>query len=115
MISSKDIASGTELTNVKNNVGLRADGSHIPTSGNYTSTAQTVTGEIAALDTQVKKNADNIAQNTPKGSNAITVTEATNGSTIAVKLSGTDSGLEIKDDGLAIKFDTLILDCGTYE
>ena len=128
-ISSKDIASATELTNVKNNVGLGADGSHTPTSGNYTSSATTVTGEIAALDTQVKKNETSITtlnsqvneinskivKNAPKGSDAITVTEAADGgSTIAVKLSGTDSGLEIKNDGLAIKFDTLELDCGTY-
>ena len=127
-ISSKGIASATELTNVKNNVGLNEDGSHITTNGNYTSSATTVTGEIAALDTQVKKNETSITaltsqvseingkinKNAPKGSNAITVTEATNGSTIAVKLSGTDSGLEIKNDGLAIKFETLELDCGTY-
>lgn len=128
-ISSVDTASATELTNVKNNVGLNEDGSHITTSGNYTSSATTVTGEIAALDTQVKKNETSITtlnsqvneingkivKNAPKGSNAITVTEAADGgSTIAVKLSDTDSGLEIKDDGLAIKFDTLELDCGTY-
>ena len=127
-ISSKDIASATELTNVKNNVGLNEDGSHITTNGNYTSSAKTVTEEIAALDTQVKKNETSITtlnsqvneingkidKNAPKGSNAITVTEAANGSTIAVKLSDTDSGLEIKDDGLAIKFETLELDCGTY-
>ena len=128
-ISSKDIASATELTNVKNNVGLGADGSHTPTSGNYTSSAQTVTGEIAALDTQVKKNETSITalnsqvskfngkidKNTPKGSNAITVTQDENGSTIAVKLSGTDSGLVINDNGLAIKFESLELDCGFYQ
>ena len=127
-ISSKDIASATELTTVKNNVGLGADGSHTQTSGNYTSSATTVTGEIAALDTQVKINETSITtlnsqvneingkidKNAPKGSNAITVTEEADGSTIAVKLSGTDSGLEIKDDGLAINFETLELDCGTY-
>ena len=131
-ISSKDIASATELIKVKNNVGLGADGSHTQTSGNYTSTATTVTGEIAALDTQVKKNETSITtlnsqvttitskidKNAPKGSDAITVTEATDGSTIAIKLSGTDSGtdsgLVIKDDGLAINFETLELDCGTY-
>ena len=113
---------------IEGSVGLRADGSHIPTSGNYTSAATTVTGEISALDTQVKENADNITnlnsqvatinskinKNAPKGSNAITVTETANGSTIAVKLSGTDSGLVIKNDGLAINFETFELDCGTY-
>ena len=128
-ISSNNIASATELTNVKKNVGLGADGSHTQTSGNYTSSATTVTGEIAALDTQVKKNETSITtlnsqvsefngkinKNAPKGSNAITVTEGNNGSTIAVKLSGTDSGLVIKNDGLAINFETLELDCGFYQ
>lgn len=125
-ISSVDTASASVLSSetserkaaddkIEGSVGLDADGSHKPTNGNYTRGAETVVDEIAALDAQVKINADNIAQNTPKKSNAITVTQDRNGSTIAVKLSGTDSGLEIKDDGLAIKFDTLVLDCGTYE
>ena len=127
-ISSKDIASATELTNVKNNVGLNEDGSHITTSGNYTSSATTVTGEIAALDTQVKKNETSITtlnsqvneingkivKNAPKGSDAITVTEEDDGSTIAIKLSATNSGLKIDESGLAIDFETLELDCGTY-
>lgn len=138
-ISSVDTASASGLSKeitdrenadreIKESVGLRADGSHIQTSGNYTSAATTVTGEISALDTQVKKNENSITnlnsqvttinnkinKNAPKGSNAITVTEAANGSTIAVKLSGTDSGLVIKNDGLAINFETLELDCGTY-
>lgn len=127
-ISSKDIASATELTNVKNNVGLNENGSHITTSGNYTSSATTVTGEIAALDTQVKKNETSITtlnsqvneingkidKNAPKGSDAITVTEEADGSTIAIKLSATNSGLKIDESGLAIDFETLELDCGTY-
>lgn len=46
---------------IESNVGLAADGSHVKTSGNYTSGATTVVGEIDALDTQVKKNADDIA------------------------------------------------------
>lgn len=128
-ISSVDTASATELTNVKNNVGLGAGGNHIQTSGNYTSSATTVTGEIAALDTQVKKNETSITtlnsqvneingkivKNAPKGSDAITVTEAADGgSTIAIKLSATNSGLKIDESGLAIDFETLELDCGTY-
>ena len=127
-ISSKDIASATELTNVKNNVGLGAGGNHIQTSGNYTSSATTVTGEIAALDTQVKKNETSITtlnsqvneingkivKNAPKGSDAITVTEEADGSTIAIKLSATNSGLKIDESGLAIDFETLELGCGTY-
>lgn len=125
-ISSVDTASATGLTTetsnriaaddkIEGSVGLNEDGSHKPTNGHYTRGATTVVGEIAALDAQVKTNADNIAQNTPKGSNAITVTQNGDGSTIAVKLSGTDSGLVINDNGLAIKFDTLVLDCGTYD
>lgn len=124
-ISSVDTASATELSNetserkaaddkIEGSVGLGTDGSHITTNGNYTSGATTVVGEIAALDAQVKTNADKIAQNTPKKSNAITVTQEGDGSTIAVKLSTTDSGLEIKDDGLAINFETIELDSGTY-
>lgn len=126
VISSVDTASATELTNetsnriaaddkIEGSVGLNADGSHKTTEGNYTNAAATVVGEIAALDTQVKTNADNIASNKPKQGDAITVTEATDGSTIAVKLSATDSGLVIKDDGLAINFETLGLECGDYE
>lgn len=124
-ISSVDTASATRLSNetserkaaddkIEGSVGLNEDGSHKPTNGHYTSSATTVVGEIAALDAQVKKNADKIAQNTPKESNAITVTQKGDGSTIAVKLSGTDSGLKIDKSGLAINFETLELDCGTY-
>ena len=138
-ISSVDTASASGLSKeitdrkaaddkIEGSVGLSADGSHIQTSGNYTSAATTVTGEISALDTQVKENADNITnlnsqvttinskinKNAPKGSNAITVTKEADGSTIAVKLSGTDSGLVIKNDGLAINFEAFELDCGTY-
>ena len=139
-ISSVDTASASGLSKeitdrkaadrkIKESVGLDAEGNHIkPTNGNYTSGATTVVGEIAALDSQVKKNADNITtlnsqvttingkidKNAPKGSNAITVTKDADGSTIAVKLSGTDSGLVIKNDGLAINFGTFELDCGTY-
>ena len=124
-ISSVDTASATDLANetsnriaaddkIEGSVGLDTDGSHITTNGNYTSSATTVVGEIAALDAQVKTNADNIAKNTPKGSDAITVTQGGDGSTIAVKLSGTDSGLKIDKSGLAINFEALELDCGTY-
>lgn len=51
----------TAIDKVEASVGLAADGSHAPASGHYTSGATTVVGEIAALDTQVKKNADAIA------------------------------------------------------
>lgn len=71
-VSENDIASANALTSeitrakgaedkIEASVGLAADGSHAKTTGNYTKDATTVVGEIAALDTQVKKNADAIA------------------------------------------------------
>ena len=80
-IRENDIASATELTTEVNrakaaedkieaSVGLAADGSHVNAKGNYTSGATTVVGEIAALDTQVKANADAIAAETTRATNA---------------------------------------------
>ena len=80
-VSENDIASATALTTEVNrakaaedkieaSVGLAADGSHVTTNGNYTSGATTVVGEIAALDTQVKANADAIAAETTRATNA---------------------------------------------
>lgn len=43
-------------------IGLNEDGTHKIATGNYTKSATTIAGEIAALDTQVKKNTDNITQ-----------------------------------------------------
>ena len=54
------------IDKVEASVGLTTDGSHVTTSGNYTSGASTVVGEIAALDTQVKTNADAIAAETSR-------------------------------------------------
>lgn len=70
-INENDIASASALTaevdrakaaedKIEASVGLAADGSHVTSKGNYTKNATTVVGEIAALDTQVKANADNI-------------------------------------------------------
>ena len=80
-ISENDIASDTALTTEVNrakaaedkieaSVGLAADGSHVNTNGNYTSGATTVVGEIAALDGQVKANADAIAAETTRATQA---------------------------------------------
>ena len=76
-ISENDIASASALNTEVNrakaaedkieaSVGLAADGSHVKTNGNYTKNATTVVGEIAALDTQVKANADAIAAETSR-------------------------------------------------
>lgn len=142
-ISSVDTASASGLSNetserkaadnkIKGSVGLDADGSHQTTNGNYTSGATTVVEEIAALDTKVKENADNITTLETKvskldggalnGSNAITVTKVENTSTIALKLhkdaSGdttTSSGLKIDGSGLTVDFSAIDLECGDYE
>lgn len=64
-VNEKDIASKTALDaevdratkaedKIEASVGLAADGSHVTTTGNYTKTATTVVGEIAALDAQLK-------------------------------------------------------------
>ena len=80
-VSENDIASDAALTaevnrakaaedKIEASVGLAADGSHVNTNGNYTSGATTVVGEIAALDTQVKANADAIAAETTRATQA---------------------------------------------
>ena len=80
-ISENDIASDAALTaevnrakaaedKIEASVGLAADGSHVTTNGNYTSGATTVVGEIAALDGQVKANADAIAAETTRATQA---------------------------------------------
>ena len=80
-ISENDIASAAALTTEVNrakaaedkieaSVGLGTDGSHVKTNGNYTNGATTVVGEIAALDRQVKANADAIASETTRATHA---------------------------------------------
>ena len=80
-VSENNIASADALTNevdrakaaedkIEASVGLSDDGSHAKTSGNYTSGATTVVGEIAALDRQVKINANAIATETTRAKDA---------------------------------------------
>ena len=70
-VAEDDIASAddleAEITRAKSaedtieaSVGLAEDGTHKATTGNYTSKATTIAGEIADLDAQVKANADAI-------------------------------------------------------
>lgn len=70
-IGENDIASDAALSaevtrakaaedKIEASVGLNTDGSHKTATGNYTKDATTIAGEISALDTQVKKNADAI-------------------------------------------------------
>lgn len=82
-VSENDIASASALTTEVNrakaaedkieaSVGLAADGSHVKATGNYTKNATTVVGEISALDTQVKANADAIANEITRAKDAET-------------------------------------------
>lgn len=102
-ISENDIASATALTTEVNrakaaedkieaSVGLAADGSHVKATGNYTKNANTVVGEIAALDTQVKTNADAIAAETSRAEQAET-------KALADAKAYTDKALEWIDAG----------------
>ena len=70
-ITENDIASANALTaetssrqtqddKIEASIGLAADGSHVKTSGNYTSGATTVVDEIAALDTKLKQVSDTL-------------------------------------------------------
>lgn len=59
---SAEVSRATAAENkIEASVGLAADGSHVAATGNYTSSATTIAGEIAALDAQVKTNADAIS------------------------------------------------------
>lgn len=77
---------------IEASVGLDEDGSHITTTGNYTSTATTITGEIAALDAQAKVNADAIAANK-------TTIDAYTVNTKAISENPVLNGADIKLDG----------------
>lgn len=116
-VSENDIASASALTTevdratkaedkIEKSVGLAADGSHVNTNGNYTKNATTVVGEIAALDGQVKTNADAIASlNTKVKANADAIaaeeTRATNAETQVLKEAKayTDTALSWIDAG----------------
>ena len=100
-----------ELDKAENAIGLAEDGSKLASTGNYTKDAQTIEGEIAALDTQVKANADAIASNKVVAGNGISVAEATEtGTTVSAKIN-TESGLAVTaDKGIEIAS----IDAGTY-
>ena len=112
-------AGGTNADAIKNEldtaeiaIGLNEDGTHITTKGNYTSGATTIAGEIAALDTQVKTNADTIKANKVVAGNGISIGEATEtGTTVAAKIN-TKSGLAFNADSNAIEIASI--DAGTY-
>lgn len=101
-----------ELDKVETAIGLAEDGTKVANNGNYTKGAATIEAEIAALDTQVKTNADAIATNKVVAGDGITAVEATGaGTTVAAKIN-TDSGLAFNKDSKAIEIASI--DAGTY-
>ncbi len=99
-VAESDIASDKDLQaeitrakaaedKIESSVGLAEDGSHVATTGNYTSAATTVVEEIAALDTQVKKNADKIADLDSEIKN-LDVAEIGGDGKVITKISETD-------------------------
>ena len=101
-----------EVDRVETAIGLNEDGTHKATSGNYTSDASTIAAEIAALDAQVKTNADTIARNKVLAGDGISVADATEaGTTVSAKIN-TDSGLAINTGTKAIEIASI--DAGTY-
>ena len=112
-------AGGTNATEIKNEldtaenaIGLKEDGTHIATSGHYTSGATTIAGEIAALDTQVKTNADTIAKNKVVAGDGISVADATETGTTVSAVINEASGLAFNATSKAIEIASI--DAGTY-
>ena len=102
----------SELDKAESAIGLNEDGTHKATNGNYTSGAGTIAGEIAALDTQVKRNADAIAANRVVAGNGISVAEATGAGTTVSATINEDSGLAFNATSKAIEIKSI--DAGTY-
>ena len=101
-----------ELDTAENAIGLTENGTHITTNGNYTSGATTIAGEIAALDTQVKTNADTIASNKVVAGNGISVaTPTSTGTTVSANINEA-SGLAFNVTSKAIEISSI--DAGTY-
>lgn len=69
-----------EIDAIENAIGLNGDGTHITSTGHYTSSANTIESEIVALDAQVKTNADNISTLSGNSLTGVTV----NGSALTV-------------------------------
>ena len=105
-------ATAAELDRVETSIGLTTDGAHITTNGNYTSSATTIAGEIAALDTQVKINANTIAANKVVAGDGISVGAATSTGTTVSATINEDSGLAFNTGTKAIEIKSI--DAGTY-
>lgn len=123
-IKALESAAQAEIDAIENAVGLNTDGSHKTATGNYTSAATTIAGEIVALDTQVKANADAIDALENSYISGITmngtgVTVTNNVAALSATYTNTaaesENGMVITtgaDGGLTFQFGTI--DAGTY-
>ena len=123
-IKALEGAAQTEIDAIESAVGLGTDGTHQTSTGNYTSAATTIEGEIVDLDRQVKANADAIdalenAFVSGATMNGTAVAKANN--TLAFTANYTNTAAESEDGmvittgnngGLTFQFGTL--DCGEY-
>lgn len=92
----------TEVDAIETAVGLNVDGSHIQSSGRYTSGATTVEGEISALDSALQDVADRTVTEGQSTEDLVTLTVATdaNGNTtIAINDSALTAAIEAMDLG----------------
>lgn len=123
-IKALEGAAQTEIDAIEDAVGLGADGTHQTSTGNYTSGATTIEGEIVALDDQVKANADAIdalenafVSGATMNGTGVTVANNTLAFTATYDNTAAESedGMVIETDangGLTFQFGTL--DAGTY-
>lgn len=93
-----------ELDNVENAIGLDDEGNHIPNEGNYTSSAETVEGEIAALDDALKEVSDDVEELKEKTieplDKSIVVEVSGNTTYVGVKLDSEDKHIKLGENGL---------------
>ena len=116
-VTENDIAKASDLTTevarakaaedkIEESVGLNEDGTHKTATGNYTSGATTIAGEISALDAQVKKNSDAIdtlKTNSLTGVKVNGVSASVDANVASVTIDGGDitlDGYSVVDNGI---------------
>lgn len=116
---TSDTSTQGEVDAIEAAVGLGTDGSHQQSSGNYTSGASTIAGEIAALDTALKAVDDKYVSGAtmngtavPK-SNKVLAFSATSMTSQATAV-GNEAIVITTDNNGGLTFGIATLDCGTY-
>ena len=98
--TTADAAIQTELDAVEAAVGLSSDGTHVQSSGRFTSAATTVEAEIAALDAALQNVADQTIVESGSTENYVNLTVETDNTgktTIAIDDSALKSAIEAMD------------------